>query len=206
MKRKREPISIAKLEEVLLHLEVLVPGLGRLGSAMNEVSYTKACELVLDYVMWSRIGRRLPYIRRVLSDEFSRAASARQIRQHEKRCDQIIKWHYDKTCKNRIERRKRPIIKRGGWASNRLNLAQIRAAKLNAAHVKGKSLPAVKVVKRSQLSKQGSMKKTIAESGGKHARQRLSVLKKGSSKSATRPIKPIKQMGNRRRGTGVRPA
>jgi hypothetical protein len=181
-------ISLSKLEALSLLLEQIVPSLGRLGSTMNTVSYEKGCELVWDCIDWSRIGRHLPYIRRVINDEFERAASARRIAQFDSRCERVKKWRYDKNAKRRIARRKQRIAKGGGWTVRQPETDEHnQRPKLAVSPPKRKPLTSAPARKAGQLPPQPRLKTLPAATRVKQTQKTRPGTKTGTAKSAKRP-------------------
>ena len=169
-------------------MDVLCSCMGHLGSVTNDVSYRKACEITLDYVDWTHLGRRLLNIRRALIAEFEWAASPRRMRQYEKRTEKLQLWRYDDACERRIERRRR-LAGRDGWSLSRLpnGLRFIKPDKPE------KLLLSTKGSKRKLLSNAAAGKGAAAQKVAKAARKSRPGGKGRSATSGQRPARRAKR-------------
>lgn len=177
-------VSLVQLEKLLLQMDVLCSCMGHLGSVTNDVSYRKACEITLDYVDWTCLGRRLLNIRRALVAEFEWAASPRRIRQYEKRTGKLKLWCYDDECKRRIERRRR-LSERSGWSLHR-GPQTVRFIEPDKGE---KPLPPTKGNKRKPLSNPAGGKGAAAHKVAKVARKSRPGGKGRSATSGQRPAR-----------------
>jgi len=99
--RRSATLSLAALEECLLHLNVAVPGLSGLGSGQ----YKNKAELyhaAWDYIDWSNLFRRLARVRRILDTAYDNAASRKRIAALEDRIDAMPDWRFNDATKRRM--------------------------------------------------------------------------------------------------------
>lgn len=95
-------LSVAEIEKCQIHLDILVCGLDRLGSAQFK-SQREEFLALLDFMQWSRVFRRLAEVRDILHDSHERAVGSKRIDAFYDRIDPKTEWRFNAAAERRMK-------------------------------------------------------------------------------------------------------